>query len=160
MQTSSVVVVTLLLLVVQFKPIICTTYVNDVDFRIEHKKSLKCLDVANNQAMNILIYECRNDTDSQLWNILEGDKLQSKMYPNMCITYTGNNEIYLIPCDYKSAFEPLEQQIGLFRRLRVKDTSRCLESANGLADNANKIIASSCGRDSEENQLFKLKLEA
>lgn len=131
----------------------------NASFKIEHVQSGKCLDVANNRALNLLIYDCRPNSESQLWTLLDGDKLVNKKFSAMCINHIGHEEVFLGPCNYKSAFEPISGQIDTEFSLRFKNSSNCLNSRQGFNYNLNRIIAESCFRFLDFRQSFKIKPE-
>lgn len=112
-------------------------------FSIVHEGSKRCLDVANNINMDIIIYDCRPDSDSQLWTNFEGDKLMNKMYPQMCINHASYEGLWLGPCDYKSAFvSPIEDRVN--SELRLKISGLCLQNFEGNSDNLTRIVAKGC----------------
>lgn len=128
-------------------------------YRIFHPGTDKCLDIGNDPVMSLVIYDCRNNSDSQLWSIIDDDKIQSRMYPNMCINFLGEDEVTMGQCDYKSAFEPLMHKIGAANKLRFKDSSKCLDNLNENNRNLNKIIGYSCFWGASNAQYFTIQKE-
>lgn len=116
---------------------------------IQHMDSGKCLDVVENRELNLVIFDCLQ-SDSQLWSILEGNKIRSILHRNLCINCTPNI-IHLGACDYKSTMETFKtngSRMASSFQMNFKGTRLCVNNDSNLKNNLNRINAQDCDNNS------------